>query len=150
MIHPSSLLLDALIALFEAEWRLALAIPQGSEAGPDEEKRALLSLLASGQTDEAIAPALGWSFRTTQRRVQALMRSLDVTTRFQVGMEARGRGWVWWTSLGMVHKRGLYCPQTHADPWRLAPEEDQGWPIHVPDGQTSAGSGLLGLSAGAL
>jgi len=111
-------LLDALIALFEAEWRLALPIPvrtgatesaggesggesdaesgaeSGSEAGPDEATRALLQLLASGQTDEAIARSLGWSFRTTQRRVQALMRTLDVTTRFQAGMEARGRGWV--------------------------------------------------------
>ena len=97
VIHPSSLL-DALIALFEAEWRLALPIPDaagaGSAAGPDEATRALLLLLASGQTDEAIARALGWSFRTTQRRVQALMRSLDATTRFQAGMEARGRGWV--------------------------------------------------------
>lgn len=93
VIHPSSLL-DALIALFEAEWRLALPIPQASGAGPDEETRTLLLLLASGQTDEAIARALGLSFRTTQRRVQALMRSLDATTRFQAGMEARGRGWV--------------------------------------------------------
>ncbi|MEY9931688.1 hypothetical protein ABH926_006337 [Catenulispora sp. GP43] len=93
VIHPSSLL-DALIALFEAEWRLALPIPQAAGAGPDEETRSLLLLLASGQTDEAIARALGWSFRTTQRRVQALMRSLDATTRFQAGMEARGRGWV--------------------------------------------------------
>jgi hypothetical protein len=93
VIHPSSLL-DALIALFEAEWRLALPIPGTSGAGPDEATRSLLLLLASGQTDEAIARALGWSFRTTQRRVQALMRSLDATTRFQAGMEARGRGWV--------------------------------------------------------
>jgi hypothetical protein len=92
VIHPSSLL-DALIALFEAEWRLALPLPE-ADSGPDEATRTLLLLLASGQTDEAIARALGWSFRTTQRRVQALMRSLDATTRFQAGMEARGRGWV--------------------------------------------------------
>lgn len=93
VIHPSSLL-DALIALFEAEWRLAMPLPEVSEQGPDEATRTLLLLLASGQTDEAIARALGWSFRTTQRRVQALMRTLDATTRFQAGMEARGRGWV--------------------------------------------------------
>jgi hypothetical protein len=95
VIHPSSLL-DALIALFEAEWRLALPIAGAAPARPepDEATRTLLTLLASGQTDEAIARALGWSFRTTQRRVQALMRSLDATTRFQAGMEARGRGWV--------------------------------------------------------
>jgi hypothetical protein len=94
IIHPSTLL-DALSALFEREWELAVPIQTpAADAGPDEGTRALLLLLASGQTDEAISRSLGWSYRTTQRRVQALMRSLEVTTRFQAGMEARSRGWV--------------------------------------------------------
>ncbi|MFJ1757413.1 winged helix-turn-helix transcriptional regulator [Kitasatospora sp. NPDC088134] len=99
VIHPSSLL-DVLIGLFEAEWKLALplqgrpAAGEGPRDAPDETARTLLLLLASGHTDEAIARSLGWSFRTTQRRVRALMRSLDATTRFQAGMAARGRGWI--------------------------------------------------------
>ena len=105
VIHPSSLL-DALITLFEAEWERAVPVqadpadPAGTKeaAGggrlPDDDTRRLLALLASGLTDEGIARSLGWSFRTTQRRLQRLMRELDVTTRFQAGMAARSRGWL--------------------------------------------------------
>ncbi|MFC1401286.1 MULTISPECIES: transcriptional regulator [Streptacidiphilus] len=97
VIHPSSLL-DALVTLFEAEWERAVPIratdaPHG-ESAPDDDSRRLLALLASGLTDEAIARSLGWSFRTTQRRLQRLMRELSATTRFQAGMAARERGWL--------------------------------------------------------
>lgn len=42
----------------------------------------------------AIARQLGVSVRTATRRVAALMRSLDSSTRFQAGVAARERGWV--------------------------------------------------------
>ncbi|MEZ0095130.1 transcriptional regulator [Streptacidiphilus sp. EB129] len=100
VIHPSSLL-DALVALFEGEWERAVPVQAtaagaaGAEGhGPGEDGRRLLALLASGLTDEGIARALGWSYRTTQRRLQALMRELDAGTRFQAGMAARDRGWL--------------------------------------------------------
>jgi DNA-binding Lrp family transcriptional regulator len=106
VIHPSSLL-DALITLFEAEWARAVPVQADStvesvapatpgEEGylPDADTRRLLALLATGLTDEGIARTLGWSFRTTQRRLQRLMRDLDATTRFQAGMAARSRGWL--------------------------------------------------------
>jgi DNA-binding CsgD family transcriptional regulator len=61
---------------------------------PDEETRTLLSLLAAGLTDAAIARAQGWSERTTQRRVQQLMKRLDAVTRFQASLMAVKRGWL--------------------------------------------------------
>ncbi|MEU9129855.1 helix-turn-helix domain-containing protein [Kitasatospora sp. NPDC048540] len=98
VIHPSALL-QALDALFEAEWERAVplqtAIGDGDGvAGPDADHLKLLGLLAAGLTDESIARSLGWSARTTQRRLQGLMRELGATTRFQAGMAARERGWL--------------------------------------------------------
>lgn len=100
VIHKSPIL-DALIALFEAEWAKATPIPgtdaapgrAGSEA-PDAETSALIALLAAGMTDAAIARSLSWSMRTTQRRMRQLMDDLGVSTRFQAGAAARDRGWL--------------------------------------------------------
>lgn len=98
VIHPSALL-DALVTLFEAEW--ARAVPLAKVIGHDEPEQTvdtdtvtLLTLLAAGQTDAGIGRALGWSPRTTQRRIQRLMQSLNATTRFQAGMNAKERGWL--------------------------------------------------------
>jgi hypothetical protein len=97
VIHPSSLL-DALITLFEAEWDrgvpLSLDGPVDGASAPYEETKDLLMLLASGLTDQGIARSLGWSMRTTQRRIHALMEDLGATTRFQMGMSAKTRGWL--------------------------------------------------------
>jgi hypothetical protein len=101
VIHPSALL-DALVTLFEAEWERAVPLARvtgapaaaDAEPGTDAETRTLLTLLAAGQTDEGIGRALGWSPRTTQRRVRSLMTELNATTRFQAGMNAKARGWL--------------------------------------------------------
>ncbi|GGS84231.1 helix-turn-helix domain-containing protein [Nonomuraea spiralis] len=105
VLHRSALL-DALIALFELEWRRALPLRAVSRPAahsaecttrsdePDEPTRELLGLLAGGLTDEAIARTLGLGLRTVQRRIHAVMRDLNAVTRFQAGLEARERGWV--------------------------------------------------------
>lgn len=100
VVH-ASVLLDALLCLFDLEWDRATSIrfgparPMESHVDdPDETTRALLTLLATGITDEGIARSLGLSLRTLQRRIQAVMRELNATTRFQAGMAARERGWV--------------------------------------------------------
>ena len=105
VIHGSSLM-AALAALFEAEWDRAVPLSdlvphRGGEASagptrdeePDEETRNLLTLLAAGLTDDAIARSLGWSSRTTQRRLPRLMTTLGASTRFQAGLLATRRGW---------------------------------------------------------
>jgi DNA-binding NarL/FixJ family response regulator len=61
---------------------------------PDGDTRNLLTLLAAGLTDDAIARSLGWSSRTTQRRLQRLMITLGASTRFQAALLATRRGWV--------------------------------------------------------
>ncbi|MFD7159507.1 helix-turn-helix domain-containing protein [Kribbella sp. NPDC059898] len=99
VVHPCALL-DALLALFEAEWERAVPITRaGPETMPDGDPippyaADLLPLLAAGQTDERIARSLGLSQRTTQRRVQRLMTELGASTRFQAGMAAGARGWL--------------------------------------------------------
>ncbi|SPT58557.1 LuxR C-terminal-related transcriptional regulator [Actinomadura madurae] len=79
IVHPSALL-DALVSLFEALWRGALPLP--GEDAPDD---AVLTLLAAGLTDDAIARRLSISTRTVQRRVRDLCDRLGARTRFQAG-----------------------------------------------------------------
>lgn len=102
----SSPMLVALEALFEVEWERAVPLPRTVRAaaaegagespadGPDQKTRSLVSLLAAGLTDAAIARAQGWSERTTQRRIHRLMSQLGVDTRFQAGLAAARRGWL--------------------------------------------------------
>ncbi|MHA3704128.1 LuxR C-terminal-related transcriptional regulator [Jatrophihabitans sp. YIM 134969] len=93
VVHPGSLL-DALAALFEREWERASVLPSVEQSEVDDATAALLTLLAAGQTDAAIARAFEVSERTVQRRVQTLLARLGVTSRFQAGLRARERGWI--------------------------------------------------------
>ncbi|MFD4672584.1 helix-turn-helix domain-containing protein [Lentzea sp. NPDC058450] len=92
-------LLTALEALFEGEWAQAapldVAAPDpGNSTLPDDETRALLTMMMAGLTDTAIARANGWSTRTTYRRLQRLMNELGASSRFQAGSLAERRGWL--------------------------------------------------------
>jgi DNA-binding CsgD family transcriptional regulator/DNA-binding MarR family transcriptional regulator len=104
LVHRSPML-TALETLFELEWERGtpLSLADGTAVGepldgaagePDEMTRSLLSLLAAGLTDAAIARAQGWSERTTQRRIHRLMNQLGADTRFQAGLTAARRGWL--------------------------------------------------------
>jgi DNA-binding NarL/FixJ family response regulator len=46
----------------------------------------IITLLAAGVKDEAIARQLGVSPHTVRRRIAALCKRLGVTTRFQAGL----------------------------------------------------------------
>jgi sugar-specific transcriptional regulator TrmB/DNA-binding CsgD family transcriptional regulator len=120
LVHPSALL-DALSTLFEMLWQQAQPFmarpfmtrpsdvpagepgapgdPAGSDADParssglSDEERRIVSLLALGLPDEAIARQLDIGHRTVQRRIHALMVRLDATSRFQAGVLAARRGW---------------------------------------------------------
>jgi DNA-binding NarL/FixJ family response regulator len=101
IVRPSGLL-DALIALFENLWRMALplqfssdeevGLPSLDEPGHDELR--LLSLLATGLPDSTIAARLGISHRTYQRRLRSLLDRLGAQTCFQAGIQATRRGWI--------------------------------------------------------
>lgn len=100
LVHPSALL-DALVALFEALWAQSTPLrvdPQGELAEAEHrlsaDDTALLSLLLTGLTDQAIALQLGLSLRTVQRRLQHLMEATGAATRVQLGWLASQQGWL--------------------------------------------------------
>ncbi|SDF95457.1 regulatory protein, luxR family [Lentzea fradiae] len=97
LIHPS-VLLSALIELFEAFWRMGVAVtpvgPAAADEEPTTETRKLMALLSAGLTDESIARELGVSERTVHRRVSRLQQLLGAQTRFQLGVQASRHGWL--------------------------------------------------------
>lgn len=93
VIHESSLL-DALVDYWEQIWRLAIPFGAQPTAELNDDDQALLTLLATGLKDEAIARQLGWSLRTMRRRVHRLHEITGTTNRFQAGVVAIRRGWL--------------------------------------------------------
>ncbi len=95
LVYPS-VLLTALIDLFEVLWRFALPIVtttgagEGLNFGPSQ--LTILTLLAAGETDDTIARRLGISTRTVARQCADLFERLGVTTRFQAGVRAAHLG----------------------------------------------------------
>jgi len=83
--------------IFEDLWRAAEpfgAVSTEPVLVPSEQDRLVLSLLASGATDETIGRLMGSSARTAHRRVRELIARLGVQTRFQAGMRAVHLGWL--------------------------------------------------------
>jgi DNA-binding CsgD family transcriptional regulator len=100
VVRPCSLL-DALLYIFDTLWERATPItfgpgspPGEPDSGDDPPDSRLLNLLATGMTDQAIAHHLGLSYRTTRRRIAALMTELGAESRFQAGLQASRRGWL--------------------------------------------------------
>lgn len=99
VVVRSSAMLAALGRIFEDMWRFAAPLTAaqdlpGQEMQPTEEERWILSLLASGATDDTIGRLMGFSARTAHRRVRELIARLGVETRFQAGMQAVKLGWL--------------------------------------------------------
>jgi len=90
-------LLDALYVLFESFWERATPIafshsgalqkvPAPTLAAEVAEQ--VISLLVAGLNDKSVAHKLGISIATLNRRIAALMKSMDSRTRFQMGWRA--------------------------------------------------------------
>jgi DNA-binding CsgD family transcriptional regulator len=94
LVHRSALLVS-MTKIFESLWRLAVPINLArlNQTLSDRE-REILTLMASGATDDAIARRLGLSRRTVVRDVGRLLEQLGATTRFQAGAQAARRGWL--------------------------------------------------------
>jgi DNA-binding Lrp family transcriptional regulator len=102
IVHESPLL-DAIVLAFESMWQRAVPLVPDKPL-PEEEARVdsqldatdrrLLTLLAAGFKDSAIARQLGLSDRTIRRHIESLLSHLDASTRFQAGMQAALRGWL--------------------------------------------------------
>ncbi|MER5596952.1 helix-turn-helix transcriptional regulator [Streptomyces sp. NPDC002265] len=94
LVVSDSLLSNALVPLFEAIWERAVPIGSVSDSQITDEERELLTMLASGLKDEAIARRLDIHVHTVRRRITRLMQLLNTQTRFQAGVQAAMRGWL--------------------------------------------------------
>jgi DNA-binding CsgD family transcriptional regulator len=95
VVHRSALL-AALIALFNIYWQRGTAVSPEREASARQdtaETGTVLTLLAAGLKDDAIARELGVSTHTVRRRIAAITERLGVTTRFQAGLALGRQGW---------------------------------------------------------
>ena len=95
-------LLTSLVRLFHSLWAEAAQITLPDEVVPapppaaelDDQDHQILSLLAAGNTDDAIARVVGISARHLRRKIQSLMSRLGAVSRFEAGVEATRRGWI--------------------------------------------------------
>jgi hypothetical protein len=99
VVLRDSEMLAAMKRIFDDLWRSAAVLtadhePAPGESGPSEQDRWILSLLASGATDDTIGRLMGFSARTAHRRVRELIARLGAQTRFQAGMRAVELGWL--------------------------------------------------------
>lgn len=99
VVHESALL-DALVELFERLWVAATPLGFGVDAAPDRTSllipldERVITLLAAGFAEQAIAVQLGVSPRTVGRRVERLMELLGARSRFQLGARINAKGWL--------------------------------------------------------
>ncbi|MFC8600413.1 LuxR C-terminal-related transcriptional regulator [Isoptericola sp. NPDC057191] len=100
LVLRGGLLAHVLVPLFEALWDDAVPIagPGDDDRHPDgaltAEERELLTMLAAGLKDEAVARQLDVHVATARRRITALLTRLGATSRFQAGVQAARRGWL--------------------------------------------------------
>lgn len=99
-------IVTALVALFNAVWMEALPFAsarcrtdedlsaQMRDESLSTQERQVLTLLAEGHTDEAIARRLSISLRTTRRVAARLLARLGARSRFQAGALAVARNWL--------------------------------------------------------
>lgn len=97
LVHESALL-DALMALFDIYWEQGTPANLSDDTHLSEthdlaDESAVLTLLASGLKDEAIARQLDLSVTTVRRRITMIQERLGVTSRFQVGLALGRQGW---------------------------------------------------------
>lgn len=90
-------IVGAMVSMFKVLWNSA--DPLGTSERPNEngltsQEEALLRLLATGITDEAVSKQLGISLRSVRRIMSDLMTRLEAGSRFEAGVNAARRGWL--------------------------------------------------------
>jgi DNA-binding CsgD family transcriptional regulator len=105
----------ALTSLFELHWAQGEPLPGAcsprSQCSPHE--RAILSLLAEGSKDIAVARELRTSVRTVRRVVAGLMARTNTNSRFALGVHSAANDWV---SLRLLGTSGLRSAVSVAQP----------------------------------
>jgi len=95
LIVRSPDLAAAFARVFDAAWQFATpfsASPADAGARLSAVQRSVLTGLAAGLTDDALAARLGISVRTCRRHIAALFDLLGAESRFQAGVFAAQRG----------------------------------------------------------
>ncbi|WP_433528316.1 TrmB family transcriptional regulator [Micromonospora sp. CA-263727] len=93
LLVRASPLLDALALLHEISWSRAVPMAGRHESLTGPELK-VMTLMAAGFKDEAMARHLDVTTRTVRRRVQAVLTALNARSRFEAGVEAARRGLV--------------------------------------------------------
>ena len=92
MLVDSPALVAGLVALFHEV--LDRATPISGVRTVTQARRAILTMLAVGSKDEAIARKLDVSTRTVRRTVAAMMEECGAENRFQLAVAAVRLGWL--------------------------------------------------------
>ncbi len=96
LVRPSGLF-NAVVGLFEYTWRASSELDTTGRARSsplNASDRRMLTMLASGATDEQIARSLGVSRRTFFRRLERLMKMSGAMTRFELAVRAGRLNWL--------------------------------------------------------
>ena len=75
-------------------WDEAVSLAADGDQFSEARLRQVVTLLAQGLKDDAIARKTSTSVRTVRRLVAAATAALQAESRFQAGVEAVRRGWV--------------------------------------------------------
>ncbi|MEU2856305.1 helix-turn-helix transcriptional regulator [Streptomyces syringium] len=83
--------------IFSSHWDRAIdfgADDRQEDYKPTDLELAVLRLMAAGKKDEVIAQQIGLSTRSTSRLIAGLMTRLEAANRFQAGVRATAKGWL--------------------------------------------------------
>ena len=104
LLIRAPLITAALREYFELLWDRATPVSSGRRAVASGSARpgdrltpaqqTVLELMAEGLHDDAIARRAGLSTTTVRRHITAILKRLDVTSRFAAGAAAQRRGWL--------------------------------------------------------
>jgi DNA-binding CsgD family transcriptional regulator len=99
LVIRAPVILAALREYFEMLWDRATPLRPDRVAAASAGRltpaqQAVLELMAEGLLDDAIARRAGLSITTVRRHVAAIMKRLDVSSRFAAGAAAQRKGWI--------------------------------------------------------
>lgn len=97
LIVQSPGLIAALTSLFEAYWNQAAPLERDGPtpgSAPSRMEQDILTLLAQGMKDDAIAHRLDLSVRTVRRALNQLYERTGSESRFELGVKATRFGWL--------------------------------------------------------
>lgn len=98
MVIRVPLITAALREYFEMLWDRATPLNAGHRAakadGLTPIQQAVLEFMAEGLQDDVIARRAGLSTIIVRRHITAILKRLDVTSRFAGGAAAQRRGWI--------------------------------------------------------